>query len=121
MQINLWKLLKKLWEYDGFNFGANLGQFKAEPKKNGEGIGAGIEEHIHFHIVPRWTGERSYKLYACYCKYKSNGQCSSSSSRSFSHYEKMPKELEQKVIQNRIDMEVMGSLAYGLIRTPKED
>ena len=40
-------IIEQTMDSQGFNFGANIG----------EAAGAGITEHIHFHIVPRWLGD----------------------------------------------------------------
>jgi ATP adenylyltransferase len=44
------EILKSTMSPDGFNFGANIG-------KAG---GAGISDHIHFHLVPRWEGDTNF-------------------------------------------------------------
>ncbi len=43
-------LLKETLSPSGFNIGANVGKV----------AGAGVEDHIHFHLVPRWEGDTNY-------------------------------------------------------------
>lgn len=42
--------IKKAFMPDGFNIGINIGRI----------AGAGMEEHIHLHMVPRWAGDTSF-------------------------------------------------------------
>lgn len=44
------RILEKTFTPDGINVGLNTG----------EAAGAGIEEHLHFHVLPRWNGDHSF-------------------------------------------------------------
>ncbi len=49
MQVSV-SIMKKALKPEGFNIGMNLGR----------AAGAGVDSHIHLHIVPRWIGDTNY-------------------------------------------------------------
>ncbi len=43
-------ILRETFNCHGFNVGMNLGRV----------AGAGVDQHIHMHIVPRWNGDNNF-------------------------------------------------------------
>lgn len=68
------RMMRKTFEPQGFNLGINMGKV----------AGAGFDEHVHLHIVPRWNGDTNFMpvisdmrvvpeaLHATYLKYREN-------------------------------------------------
>ena len=55
--VEMWELLNRSIEIlrrklrpDGFNVGMNIGH----------AAGAGVKDHFHLHLVPRWTGDANF-------------------------------------------------------------
>ena len=44
------RVLRQAFRPDGFNIGVNMGRV----------AGAGVDKHIHSHIVPRWLGDSNF-------------------------------------------------------------
>jgi ATP adenylyltransferase len=53
IMINVQKavmVLNDIYQCHGFNIGANLGR----------AAGAGVPDHIHYHVIPRWNGDVNF-------------------------------------------------------------
>jgi len=44
------RIIEEVYQPQGLNLGMNLGQ----------AAGAGIEQHIHLHVLPRWLGDANF-------------------------------------------------------------
>ena len=57
------QVLRTVLKPQGFNIGMNVGKI----------AGAGMEDHLHFHLVPRWTGDTNFMPITGHAKVVSEG------------------------------------------------
>ena len=50
LSVQAMRVLRAVYQPQGFNLGMNIGEV----------AGAGILDHVHLHVVPRWSGDTNF-------------------------------------------------------------
>jgi ATP adenylyltransferase len=50
LSVRSMRILRVVYEPQGFNLGVNIGDV----------AGAGVLDHVHLHVVPRWGGDTNF-------------------------------------------------------------